>query len=304
MSRLPPLNSLRAFEAAGRHMSFKKAANELNVTPAAVGHQIKNLEQHLGVQLFQRLNRGLRLTDVGQACLPEVTDGFARLQKAVEMLSKRDTRAVLTITVAPSFAAKWLVPRLHQFREDYPDIAVRIDTDLSVIDLPNAGIDLGIRFCSGNLPGHRVDHLMSEELIPVCNPALLKKSRPLRKPLDLMNFTLLHIEGETSDEDWVDWQTWLKLVDHPQVNGAIGPRFTQSMMAVQAAIEGQGVALAPASIVDIDLKNGRLVNPFPDIEGMPTTFAYYVVSPKNVAEEQTVSAFRNWVVQEANESNR
>lgn len=300
--RLPPLNSLRAFEAAGRHLSFKKAAQELNVTPAAVGHQIKKLEELLGVQLFQRLNRSLRLTDVGQACLPEITEGFDRLASAVEAIAARDLRTVLTITVAPSFAAKWLIPRLDRFRANYPDIAVRIDTDLRELNLAAAGIDLAVRFGSGEYPGHRVDHLMGEELIPVCSPALLRGYSALRSPEDLKHFTLLHIEGETKDVGWVDWTAWLRAARCIQVDGTPGPRFTQSVMAVQACIEGHGVALAPCSIVGLDLAEGRLVRLFTDIEGIPTTYAYYMVSPGSVATNRNVSAFREWMIQEVGQS--
>jgi LysR family glycine cleavage system transcriptional activator len=206
---------------------------------------------------------------------------------------------VLTATVAPSFAAKWLIPRLHRFRAEWPDIAVRIDTDLAELDLVRAGIDLGIRFGSGDYPGLRVDRLMGEELFPVCSPKLLEVQGPLRTPEDLRKHTLLHIEGETNDVTWADWSMWLRAAKCPGVDGTTGPRFTQSIMAVQAAIEGEGVALAPRSIVAADLAAGRLVKAFADTPGTPTGFAYYVVSPREVANNPKVIAFREWVMAEA-----
>lgn len=297
--RLPSLNSLRAFEAAARHLSFKKAAEELNVTPAAVGHQVKGLEQFLGMQLFRRLNRALLLTEAGQACLPELREGFGKLASAVETLRTRDTRSALTATVAPSFAAKWLIPRLYRFRNRWPEISVRIDTDLEELDLSQAGIDVGIRFGSGSYPGLRVDRLMGEELIPVCSPNLIESSGSLQTPEDLANHTLLHIEGETADAAWADWSMWLQAAGCSHIEAIAGPRFTQSIMAVQAAIEGQGIALAPTSIVADDLAAGRIVQLFTDIPGYPTNFAYYVVSPREIADNLKVSAFREWIREEA-----
>jgi LysR family glycine cleavage system transcriptional activator len=297
--RLPPLNSLRAFEAAARHLSFKEAAQELNVTPAAIGHQVKGLEDRLGIQLFRRLNRALLLTEDGQACLPELREGFAKLASAVETLRRRGTRSILTATVAPSLAAKWLIPRLHRFRAEYPEISVRLDTDLKELDLIRDGIDLGIRFGAGTYPGLRTDRLMGEELVPVCSPALMEGPTALRAPEDLRHHTLLHIEGETEDVSWADWPTWLRAADCSHVEATAGPRFSQSLMAVQAAIEGQGVALAPQSIVADDLAAGRLLKPFADLPGHPTAFAFYIVSPRHVANAPKVAAFRAWVMAEA-----
>jgi LysR family glycine cleavage system transcriptional activator len=299
--RLPPLNSLRAFEVAARHLSFKQAARELNVTPAAVGHQVKGLEDFLGIPLFRRLNRALRLTEAGQASLPELREGFAKLAGAVETLRRREARSVLTATVAPSLAAKWLIPRLHRFRAAHPEISVRLDTDLKELDLIRDGIDLGIRFGAGSYPGLRADRLMGEQLNPVCSPALLDGPAPLHTPEDLRHHTLLHIEGETCDVTWADWAMWLRAANCPHVASAGGPRFSQSLMAVQAAIAGQGVALAPLSIVADDLADGRLVKPFADMPGHPTAFAFYIVSPRDLAESPKVAAFRNWVLAEADD---
>ena len=162
-----------------------------------------------------------------------------------------------------------------------------------------AGVDLGIRFGAGNYPGLRVDRLMGEELIPVCSPALVEGQNSLCTPNDLRKHTLLHIEGETDDVTWANWSMWLRAAKCPEIEADAGPRFSQSMMAVQAAVEGQGVALAPTSIVADDLAAGRLVKPFKDLAGTPTAFAYYVVSPRDLADNPKVSAFREWVMAEA-----
>ena len=299
---LPPLNSLRAFEAAARHLSFKKAAEELRVTPAAVGHQVKGLEAILGLQLFRRLNRGLVLTDAGQAALPALKRGFESLAEAAEILRRGDSRNVLTATVAPSFAAKWLIPRLERFRAACPEISVRLDTDLAELDLLHEGLDLGIRFGSGHYPGLAVTRLMTEELFPVCSPSLLPKRKAARSVAALKDMTLLHIEGETVDPTWPDWPRWLKAAGAEGIDASAGPRFSQSMMAVQAAIEGQGVALAPRSIVADDLAAGRLLRPFAEREATRTAFAFYLVSPVERAVLPKVVAFREWILAEAQSS--
>ncbi len=302
MNQRPPLNALRAFEAAARHLSFTRAAAELNVTPAAVGHQVRALEDHLGVQLFRRLNRSLLLTDAAQACLPDLREGFARLAVAVETIQVRDARGVLTATVAPSFAAKWLVPRLDRFRALHPDITVRIDTAMAEVDLGREGIDIGIRFGAGHYPGLRVERLMGEVLFAVCAPVLCKEPRALRQPADLREHTLLHIDGETADAAWPDWPTWMRAAGCGDVNATVGPRFTQSIMAVQAAIEGQGVVIAPLSVVADDLAAGRLTRPFDCVAGTETGFAWYVVSPEAIAGNPKVAAFRDWIMAETQAS--
>ncbi len=296
-----PLNALRAFEAAARHLSFKRAAEELNVTPAAIGHQVKGLEESLGIQLFRRLNRGLVLSGAGQSCLEDLQEGFSRLARVVDTLQAQVHDQVLTITVAPSFAAKWLIPRLHRFRSRFPDISVRLDTDIAEVDLARSDIDLALRFGSGDHPGLRADKLMGDELFPVCSPRLTQGPNGIRTLDDLRKCTLLHIDGESRDTDWADWPTWLETANCEGIHGKAGPRFTQSIMAVQAAIEGQGVALAPASIVADDLVTGRLVKPFADMPGSPTSFAFYIVSRYDMAEVPKVAAFREWVADEAND---
>jgi LysR family glycine cleavage system transcriptional activator len=294
-----PLNGLRAFEAAARHLSFKKAAEELHVTPAAVGHQVKRLEDNLGVALFRRLNRALQLTPAAEASLADIEEGFDKLSAAVDRLRTRETKQVLTATVAPSFAAKWLIPRLDRFRADHPGVSVRMDTSLTELDLEREGIDVGIRFGDGHYPGLRIDRFMDECLIPVCSPALSNGDTPIHSPGDLKRHSLLHIEGDTSDRSFSGWSDWLKAANCTEVASTPGPRFTQSIMAVQAAIEGQGVALAPNSIVADDLQAGRLVRLFQDLAGTRTNYGWYIVSPVSLADREIVKAFRKWIISEA-----
>jgi LysR family glycine cleavage system transcriptional activator len=294
---LPPLNALRAFEAAARHLSFKKAAEELHVTPAAVGHQVKALEDFLGVQLFRRLNRAVMLTDAGQTCLPELREGFGKLASAVERLRARDGRGLLIASVAPTFAVKWLVPRLDRFQAAHPEITVRIETTMAVVDLVRDGIDVAIRFCPDVERGLRGEILFGEEVIPVCSPRLMDGPQPLRRSDDLRHQTLIHLEGETADRSWPDWQTWLSAAGVPDADQIHGLRFTQSIAAAQAAMDGQGIALIGRTCFLDDLAARRLVRPF-DL-GFPTEYAYRVVSPETMFDQPKVVAFREWLRSEA-----
>ncbi len=294
---LPPLNALRAFEAAGRHLSFTKAADELHVTPGAISQQVKLLEDYLGVALFRRMNRALLLTEAGQACLPGLRDGFARLVEAVEGARRQDRYRPLTVSAAPSFAGKWLVPRLDRFRQAHPGIDVRVDASHRLVDFKREDVDVGVRYGLGKYPGLQVDRLLTEEVSPVCSPALLRGSHPLRAPPDLHFHTLLHVDWGAHFESWPDWSMWLATVGVREVDAARGPRFTQTGLAIQAAIEGHGVALAGSVLVDQDLAAGRLVKPF--AQSMPVAFAYYLVCPKATAKQARVAAFRRWMLAEA-----
>ncbi len=294
--RLPPLGALRAFEAAARHLSFAKAAEELHVTPAAVSHQVKALEEHLGQQLFRRFNRAVLLSEPGQRLLPGLRDGFDRLAEAVDRLRTADARGPLTVTVAPGFAAKWLVPRLDRFQTRHPDIEVRIDAAPQVIDLTREEVDIAIRYGAGKYPGLRVDRLLPEEVSPVCSPHLLQGPHPLREPKDLRSHTLIHSAwGE--DDSSPDWRMWLLAAGVRDVDWTRGPRFGEYNLAIDAAIAGQGVALASGVLAGADLAAGRLVKPF--ALSMPSDFAYFVVSLMAAAERPKVKAFREWLFAEA-----
>ena len=296
--RLPPLNALRTFEAAGRHLSFKKAAEELSVTPAAVGHQVKLLEDYLGVALFRRMNRAVLLTDAGQAALPELREGFDKLSAAVERIRVRDTPALLTLTVEPSFAARWLVRRLERFHLAHPDIDIGMDATFRIVDLEREGVDLAIRYGQGDYPGLLADKLLDEEVYPVCSPSLLEGPHPLREPRDLRHHWLLHDEGMSEDDSWPDWETWLRVLGVEAIDATRGTRFYEHTLLIEAAIQGQGVALAGRVVVADELLAGRLVRPFGPEYGTRLDFSYYLVRRPQVAETSRVVAFRDWLLAE------
>jgi LysR family glycine cleavage system transcriptional activator len=289
--RLPPLNALRAFEAAARHLSFTRAADELHVTQTAISHQIKALEERLAVRLFRRLPRGLLLTEEAQRYLPPVRDAFDQIAAATEQLGAGGSSGRLTVSVLPSFAAKWLVPRLGRFRATHPDLDLRISASSQLVDFARDDVDIAIRMGRGRYPGLRVDRLFGESMLPVCAPKLLSGAHPLRRPEDLREHVLLH------DDDHTGWQLWLELSGVEGVDPTRGPIFTDSAMVVQAAAEGQGVALARRVLAAGDLAAGRLVQPFE--VSLPHDLAYYLVSPEATAEQPRIKAFRAWLLAEA-----
>ena len=293
--RLPPLNSLRAFEAAARHLSFKKAAEELHVTPAAISQQVRQLEDHCGVELFRRLTRALRLTEAGQAALPPLRDGFDKLAEATDAMRAEGRAGVLTVSVAPSFGAKWLVPRLDRFRAAHPEYDVRIDASDALASFAGDGVDVALRYGRGHYRGLKAECVMAEVAFPVASPRLVAEGPPLRRPLDLRHHTLLHVQWKMEDDTLPNWRMWLKAAGVEGVDPERGPRFTIESMAVEAAIAGQGVALASGALVEADLAAGRLVRPFPPSGGEATAFSYYLVYPEARAGDPKVRAFRDWV---------
>ena len=296
---LPPLNALRAFESAGRHLSFTKAAAELNVTPAAISHQVKALEELLEVPLFRRLTRALRLTDAGQAALPTLSQGFDKLAQGVEQMRAHCESGVLTISVSPSFGAMWLVPRLEHFRSRHPDIEIRIDGTDRLVDLARDDADVAVRYGPGGYNGVRLDCLFSQVNTPVCSPALLSGEHPLGQPDDLRHHTLLHVDWKDAE---ASWRMWLLAAGLHDIDPTRGPRFTMENMAVQAALDGHGVALIGDILVADDLAAGRLVRPFDPSLSTPLTFSYYLLSAKDSAEQPKVEAFRDWLLEEARAS--
>jgi LysR family glycine cleavage system transcriptional activator len=297
---LPPLNALRAFEAAARHLSFTRAAAELFVTQAAVSHQIKALEGHVGVKLFRRLPRRLLLTDEGQAYAHALTDVFARLARATARLREPDAarKRLLTVSVLPSFAARWLVPRLGRFRTLHPEIDVRVSPQAAAADFARDDVDVGIRYGGGKYPGLRSDRLLDDELFPVCSPALRRGRHALRTPRDLRHHVLLH--DETND----DWRTWLVAAGvgvEDGVDATRGPIFTDASMLLEAALGGQGVALARRVLAEDELARRRLVRAFGEQATLtlPSDRAYFVVAPRATAEQPRIKAFREWLLKEA-----
>jgi len=296
---LPPLNALRAFESAGRHLSFTKAAAELNVTPAAVSHQVKALEALLEVPLFRRLTRALRLTDAGQAALPALSQGFDKLAEGVEQMRAHTESGVLTISVSPSFGAMWLVPRLERFRSRHPDIEIRIDGTDRLVDLSCDDADVALRYGPGGYNGVRVDCLFGQVNTPVCSPALLSGEHPLRRPDDLRHHSLLHIDWKDAE---ASWRMWLQAAGLHDIDPTRGPHFSMESMAVQAALDGHGVALIGDMLVAGHLAAGRLVRPFDPRLSTPLTFSYYLLSAKESTERPKVAAFRAWLLEEARAS--
>lgn len=296
---LPPLNALRAFESAGRHLSFTKAAAELNVTPAAVGHQIKGLEELLEVRLFRRLTRALRLTEAGQAALPTISQGFHQLAQGVEQMRAHSESGVLTISVSPSFGAMWLVPRLERFRIRHPDIEIRIDGTDRLVDIGRDDADVALRYGPGGYSGVQVDRLFGQVNTPVCSPALLEGEHPLSQPDDLRHHTLLHIDWKDAE---ASWRMWLLAAGLHDIDPTRGPRFSMESMAIQAALDGHGVALIGEMLVSNDLSAGRLVRPFDPSLSTPLTFSYYLLSAQDGAQQPKVAAFRDWLLEEARAS--
>ncbi|MDR3469603.1 MAG: transcriptional regulator GcvA [Xanthobacteraceae bacterium] len=294
-ARLPSLNGLRAFEAAARHMSFTQAAAELNVTQTAISHQIRRLEQELGVVLFARRNRSLALTPVATEYLPAIRAAFQDLRLATERLRGRGTDRVLTISTLASFAAKWLLPRLAAFQELQPAIDVRITTSMDLVDFRKDDVDAAIRYGRGQWPGVHATWLMADDLFPVCSPALLSGPRPLRGPQDLAHHALLHTSGFGDD-----WRLWLTAAGLPATAARPGLTFDLSLMTVQAAIDGLGVAIGRTSYVKDDIDNGRLVVPF-DI-ALPADAGFYLVSPKPAGKTPKLAVFADWLVSAAQQS--
>jgi len=286
---LPPLNGLRAFEAAARHMSFTDAAEELSVTQAAISHQVRGLEQRLGLKLFVRRNRSLLLSEAGQAYLPAVRSAFDQLNEATEKLLQKDRGGHLTVTTTASFAMKWLVPRLGGFQRANNEIDVRISTGTGLVDFSREDVDIGIRYGRGQWPNLMAERLVAEDVMPVCAPSLLKGPNGLKKPADLKRFTLLHI-GNFPD----DWQVWLTAAGVKGVDASRGVSFDFALAAYQAAMDGLGVALGRNPLVEPDLKAGRLVVPFEFKRS--SDFAYYLVYPPEAIRRRKIKAFRDWIV--------
>ena len=287
--RLPSLNGLRAFEAAARHLSFTLAAQELNVTQTAISHQIRRLEEELGIRLFIRQNRALALPPQAIEYLPGIRAAFQDLRSATDRLLRNDSDRVLTVSTLTSFAVKWLLPRLRGFQDEHPDIDVRITTSVELVDFRKDNVDAAIRFGRGQWPGLRADWLMAEHLFPVCSPALLKGKQALRRPEDLSRVTLLH----TNAHD--DWRLWLTAAGlPPELSQSPGLTFDLAFMTIQAAIDGIGVAMGQTAYVADDIAKGRLVVPF-DIT-MPADAGFYIVAPQGKATTPKINAFRDWLI--------
>jgi LysR family glycine cleavage system transcriptional activator len=296
VTRLPPLNALRTFEAAARHLSFTRAADELFVTQAAVSHQIRALEEHLGAPLFRRMNRALMLTDQGQVLLPAVRDAFDRLQAGVRRVEDLSSGGALTISTTPSFAASWLAGRLVRFQVLHPEIELQLSATSRLVDFAREGIDCGIRYGAGDWPGLVSQRLFETALLPVCSPTLLDGVHPLRRPADLAQHTLLHaLDGID------DWRLWLRAAGVPEIDPTRGPKFDSIPLVLQAAVNGAGVGIGRRQLLEAEIAAGRLIAPF-DLE-LPDAYAYYFIAPEATADQPKLTAFRDWLLAEVASAN-
>jgi LysR family glycine cleavage system transcriptional activator len=308
--RFPPLNALRAFEAAARHLSFKNAARELHVTPGAVSHQVKLLEDYLGVTLFRRLTRALELTPEAHAMLPKLREGLEAFHAAVDRVRTRDGACALTVVAPPNFAARWLMPRLARFTSAHPDLELHVASRQSMVDgaAPN-GAAAGtaepasdtaiamVRFGSGEYPGAQVDEVFSAAYVPVCSPRLLAGEHPLRKPDDLRYHTLLHDDTVLDEGARPTWGDWLESVGLTGIDPNRGPHFSDAALAMDAAVEGMGVTLAIRALLAAEIEAKRLAVPF-DLAAR-TSYAYYLVTTQGAHESRALGAFRTWLLDES-----
>ena len=308
MPQLPPLNSLRVLESAARNLSFSKAADELFVTKAAVSHQIKALEEYMGFPLFERKNRSIELTEAAEIALPKLREGFENLAEAVQLMQRHTEHASVNVCMAPSFAAKWLVPRLHKFSGTHPDIDMQITGDDTLITsrvsssnmsewFRGENIDVIIRFGEGNYPGYRVDKLFDVSAVPLCSPDLLKGENALKTPDDLRNYTLLH--DDTGYTGRPSWARWLELAGVEGVDAKRGLHFNHVLLVLAGAVDKQGIGLSMEPLAQYDIDAGRLCIPF-DLK-MPLDSSYYVIRPEEKGNE-AVEAFVKWLIEEAAES--
>lgn len=289
--RLPPLNALKSFEAAARHESFTRAAEELCVTQGAVSHQVKALEAELGLKLFNRERQRLVITEAGREYLVVVRDALDRIAIGTERLLKRQTSGALTVSTSPDFAAKWLVNRLGRFAEAHGDIDLRISATMHHVDFTREDVDLAVRHGDGNWAGLDAVRLAPEHLFPVCSPKLVAGRRRLIKPSDVLKLPLLHLDTRK------DWSAWCEAAGVDYVEHALGPVMNRASMVIDAAVDGQGVALARTTLAAWDLINGRLIRPFAATLRLSKT--YWIVCPKATAMLPKIVTFRDWLLTEA-----
>ncbi len=299
LDHFPGLRTLRAFDAAARHLSFTRAADDMGVTPAAISNQIKELEDQLGIELFIRTSRSMRLTKEGEILRTATTESLETLAKAIHRIKRLENRNQIRVSSTPSVAAKWLVPRLDGFLSAFPSADVRIDVSNTLVDFDRDDVDLAIRFGAGKYPGLRADLLFQDTLSPVCSPSLITKDRPLETPKDLLRHTLIHLDWQASGSPWPNWRMWMQAAGIKDFDDKRGLHFGQTSLTIQAAIDGQGVALGDSNLVADDLAAGRLVKPFELSLKAPDSFSYFVITRLDTSETPLVNAFRDWCLAEA-----
>ncbi len=291
MRRLPPLNALRSFEAGARSLSFTEAARELNVTQAAVSHQVKSLEEQLGFKLFHRLTRKLLLTEEGQKLLPVLSESFDRIAATIRDLQRGADDMNLSVSLTPAFSSKWLVKRLERFWKLHPEIDLRLHHSLQLVDFIVDEIDVAVRAGGGSWPGVTSEFLVDIDMAPVCSPALLKGPNPLRTPADLKHHNLLH------EENYEAWVSWLTLAGVEDVDPHRGTTIDDASVMIEAVAGGRGVALGRIALIGDDLASGRLVRPFE--LSLESNIGYYLVMPPDAIRKPKVQAFRAFLLAEA-----
>lgn len=295
---LLPLNALRAFESAARHLNFSRAAEELSVTPGAVSQQIRLLEDMVGGPLFRREARGLQLTELARSAAPLLREGLERLMDASALLREPPRRREVSISVTPSFASKWLMPRMDDFHAAHPDIELWISADMEPVSFGEGKADLAVRYGPGDYLGHVSERLLTETVLPVCAPSLMCGAHPIHVPADLARHVLLHDMSEDGDPSRPDWAMWLKARRVRHADPRRGSRFNHSGLLIEAAAAGRGVALAKRTLAQADLASGRLVAPFAD-GSEAVGFAYHVVLPRDRPPSPSAGAFIAWLKRQA-----
>lgn len=299
---LPSLDLLRGFEAAARNLSFTKAAAELFVTQSAVSRQVKTIEDHLGVALFARGHRALRLTEAGHDLYRATAQALRELSEAASRIRERSAGRALTVTATIGFSSLWLIPRLSDFRAQRPEIDIRIAANNKMLDLGREGIEVAIRYCEVKAAPQGAVKLFGEVVMPVCNPNLVTHKAPLAKPEDLRHHVLLHYEQPEGTTPWLSWTVWLETMQLGRLKPAGSLRFSQYDQTIQAAIDGQGVALGTSPLVRQMIKQGRLIAPLE--KKFESARAYYLMISADAAKRPEVMEFADWLMRQAKEESR
>lgn len=298
------LNALKAFEASARHQSFSGAAQELNITSAAVGQSVRSLEELLGITLFYRQSSGkkrLKLTELAEQILPDIQTGFDYLSKAVNKAKVSSTKQKLTVAISPTFASKWLLPRIHSFQQKYPEIEINFDTDIKPVDFNSHGIDIAVRYGTGHWSGLVAEKLMEEEIFPVCSPGFYQNYQSQLKDVEsLLDLPLIHCLSMDNNSGFITWAKWLRSNSIMRENNQTGFKINNSAGVLQLAIEGHGIALARSVIACDDLKKGNVMRLYPELTCL-SPLAYYIVYREDCCTSSKLIAFKKWLIQETKE---
>ena len=300
--QMPGTRALTTFEAAARHLNFTRAADEVGLTPAAVSYQIKEIEDQLGIVLFHRTSRTIRLTPAGRLLFEAATDALETLRQALGKARKLSRgEQMLRVTADPVFGGKWLLPRVENFRKANPDIELRFDVSSRLRDFEVDDVDVGVRFGLGKYPGLTTVRLFDNMIVPVCSPTLLRTARPLQKPADLAHHTLAHIHWSQPGLVWPNWSMWMAAAGVDDFDDSRCVVFYESSQVIQAALAGSAVGLVDFAMVAQDLSEGRLVRPFELGIKVPPEFGYFLVYPEASAADPRIVAFHEWIVAQVEE---